>query len=447
MNSRLILLGAAFCLLCIGSAAGTTFYVDVNGTNPVPPYADWSTAATNIQDAVDASTNSDLILVTDGIYAAGGRPLTGYMLTNRVVIDKPVTVQSANGATATIIQGYQIPGAIYGAEAIRCVYLTNGASLVGFTLTNGATLAGGDDVQAGGDTSAAGILCSDSGATVSNCVVVSNSAGDFAGGAYFGTFYNCLFFGNQAPLYGGATLGCGLYNCTLTGNSSSFIGSGDAFGTLNNCIVYGNDPAGGNYGFSTLNYCCTTPDPGGMGNITNDPAFVDFAGGNFHLQSNSPCINSGNNAYVSGTDLDGNPRTAGGTVDIGAYEFQNPRSIISYAWLQQFGLPTDGSVDYTNLDSTGFSVYQDWIAGLDPTNAASVLVMSSDVSGDAISGITVTWQSVDNRTYYVQRAVDLTAQPAFSSIQSNLVGQAGTTSFTDTTATNGGPYFYRVGVQ
>ena len=41
-------------------APAATLYVDLNSTNPVPPYADWSTAATDIQSAVDASSDGDL---------------------------------------------------------------------------------------------------------------------------------------------------------------------------------------------------------------------------------------------------------------------------------------------------------------------------------------------------------------------------------------------------
>ncbi len=80
-------------------------------------------------------------------------------------------------------------------------------------------------------------------------------------------------------------------------------------------------------------YCCTTPLPAnGIGSLTNARLFVDYAGGNLRLQSNSPCINAGLNAYAPGaTGLDGNPRIVRGTVDIGAYEFHGPGSVISYA--------------------------------------------------------------------------------------------------------------------
>ena len=55
------------------STNAATFYVDVNSSNPTLPYADLSTAAVSIQDAVDAATNGDLILVNDGVYQDGFR--------------------------------------------------------------------------------------------------------------------------------------------------------------------------------------------------------------------------------------------------------------------------------------------------------------------------------------------------------------------------------------
>jgi hypothetical protein len=49
---------------------------------------------------------------------------------------------------------------------------------------------------------------------------------------------------------------------------------------------------------------------------------------------------------------------------MGACEYQSPKSVISYAWLQQHGLPTDWSTDYTDTDGDGMNSYQEWRYGL-----------------------------------------------------------------------------------
>ncbi|HEY2083100.1 MAG TPA: hypothetical protein VGI88_09970, partial [Verrucomicrobiae bacterium] len=137
-------------------ASATTHYVDLNNLTPTSPYATWGSAASTIQDAIDAADPGDLIVVTNGVYQTGGRAATiagiQELLANRVVIDKAVTVQSVNGPSATIIQGYQVPGQTNGPGAVRCAFLTNNAALIGFTLTQGATLSSGSsfDQRGGG---------------------------------------------------------------------------------------------------------------------------------------------------------------------------------------------------------------------------------------------------------------------------------------------------------
>jgi hypothetical protein len=513
-------------------------YVVASGSSPSAPYSSWAMAATNIQTAIDAATvPGALVLVSNGVYQTGMRAVYG--ISNRVAVTKPVTVSSASGAGVTRIVGYHVPIFVYGSAAVRCVYLTNGAVLSGFTLTNGATQASGDlsKQQSGG-----AVYCELGSAVVSNCVLIGNAAANSGGGSCFGTFNNCTFTNNTASSGGAASFGT-LGNCTLAGNTGNSYGGGAyncslskcllrtnyaAYGggafsgrldfctltnnsaasgggayssalyncalisnsvsayspygggayncTLNNCTVAGNSAtgtfpfAGGVYlgaannsilyfnsasnnanyylsGQNALTYSCTTPDSGGMGNITNAPLFVDYAAGNLRLQNMSPCINSGNNVGVSdSTDLDGNPRVVSGTVDMGAYEFQGAGSIISYAWLQQYGLPTDGSADFLDSDHDGLNNWQEWLAGTNPTDALSVLKIISAYKSDNPAGFVVTWESQNTRMYFLQRS-SILVQSEFSTIQDNIVGQAGMTSYTDTNALGSGPCLYRVGVK
>jgi len=254
-------------------AAQTVHYVRTINAGAAAPFTSWETAATNIQNAINAATQvGALVLVSNGTYNSGGTVKHGAM-TNRVAIDKMLTVRSVNGPAFTTIAG----AGPLGNAAVRGAWVGNDALLSGFTitgghtLTNGASLIDSDRLRSGG-----GAWCEPF-AKISNCVFTGNSAHQRGGGAMHGFLYNCVFTNNTSVQFGGgvaeavvqdslivrnnASNGGGSYvgelnRCRFIGNVATSFGGGANLSTLNNCVLLENTASGGGGAYdSTLNGC------------------------------------------------------------------------------------------------------------------------------------------------------------------------------------------------
>jgi parallel beta-helix repeat protein len=189
-----------------------------------------------------------------------------------------------------------------------------------------------------------GMYNSDSSApVVTNCTFSGNSAGKGAGmlnGYSWPVVTNCTFSENSASWYGGGMSNDAysapvVTNCTFSGNSAAWWGGGmvnytGSLPAVTNSILWGDSPSEiyNDYGGgSAVSYSDIQSGYLGEGNVDADPLFVDAATRDLHLQPGSPAIDAGLDSYVVGvtTDLDGNPRIMGASVDMGAYE-QAPSS-------------------------------------------------------------------------------------------------------------------------
>lgn len=390
-----------------------TRYVWLNSPAPMSPYTNWQTAARSIQQAVDVAQGGDVILVTNGNYAAGSRALSITSLQrNRVLIYKPVTVRSINGPAFTAIVG--APDALIsnGTRSIRCAYVTNGATLSGFTLTNGysAYHGGGAFCEAGG--------------ILSNCVIAGNKAvNSSGGGGSGGSYYNCAFAGNAAIL-GGAVSSGAVINCTIAGNSA-LIGGGTHGGVATNSIVYFNTAASSpEYTNTLFVHSCTRPAPGGDHNITNNPLFAGSATGNLRLTSSSPCINAGTNAFwmTAARDLDGNTRIAGGIVDMGAYEYIATASGYDL-WA---GSITNGLTNYNqSATGDGYPNLLKYATGSSPTNADTLARMEGSRTNGVLALLFHRNTNATDVTLVVETGEAVTNGSVWTGIATNRAGSWG----------------------
>jgi hypothetical protein len=288
--------------------------------------------------------------------------------------------------------------------------------------------------------------------TLTSCIITHNGMGMENVSAQ-ATLTNCLFANNSNHTNGGAMFNNHssptLSNCTFTQNTAALGGAmyntNSSSPKITNSIFYADAATSGGNEFS--NHSSSTPAVtssdiqgglSGSGNINANPLFVGSA--NFQLTINSPCINAGSNQGITAgvtTDLLGNARIIGGTVDMGAYEFSSPpaflsstSTIFSIGVANTFTIKVGGqpasAITFTGSLPTGVSFHDNGngTATLSGTPAAGTLG-NFPLVFHATNGLPP--DASQNFTLTVDQAPAITS----SSTATFLVGSAG--SFTITT--------------
>jgi hypothetical protein len=342
-------------------------------------------------------------------------------------------------------------------------------------------------------------------------VIAGNSAFYGGGGVYSGTLINCTLTGNSATGHyssGGGVFECTLTNCIVFYNNATNAPDYSGTTTMNFCCTtswpsngVGNitnaplfvDQAAGNLRLQSASPCINAGDNSsvfGNTDLDGNPRIVrdtvDI--GAYECQGSGSVISSAwlqryglpvdGSADYADLDQDGmnnwqewlagtDPTDATSLLRLLLPVFTAPSLLLrwwstdtNYTYFIErtsgFGTTPAFSLLQTNIPGgAGMTSFNDTTApldsaafyrvGTDSTNA--VLIPWLDMPQFVPASVTLTWASVTNRSYMVERSASLLAPMLFAPVATNIPGQAGTTSYTDTSVSGSSLFFYRVRVQ
>jgi len=321
-----------------------------------------------IQEALDAAGDGDTVLLCPGIFR-------GILNRNLDFHGKSIELTSEYGADYTIIDcEFDGRGIFFQSGE------SESATVSGITIKNGDTAGYRYDDYGGaiytknnsaptishctftGNSSeyGGGVSCRCSSPSLSSNSVTLNSA-NFGGGLHCanGNIFigECIVAKNSAIVGGGIdcigidTQIC-LVNCIISENISENCGGGlssysdssieiihgviwnnistnggggihivNGYADIVNSILWHNVPVQIYQLFSIINVEYSNIEEGweGLGNLDGEPCFISPENGDFHLDVNSPCINTAVYAGID-TDIDGDLRPIGGGYDMGVDE-------------------------------------------------------------------------------------------------------------------------------